>query len=124
VLSPSDIERMLSMSINVFENLWICDLTFSPSGDVNPHDILRGGLRSSHISGEGLSVISHVTAGTYVSIAYDERTPVEHRELFPDPNAHGAVSVIVPSPDFVFAPIERACDMKSTMAPIQLTSNS
>jgi hypothetical protein len=42
------------------------DLTFSPFGDVNPHDIVRGGIRSSHMSGEGLSVILHVTAGIYV----------------------------------------------------------
>jgi hypothetical protein len=52
--------------INVFERFLTCDLTFSPSGDENLHDILRGGLRSSHMLEEGLSLISHVTAGTYV----------------------------------------------------------
>jgi hypothetical protein len=49
-----------------FKCLWTCNLTFSHSGDVNPHDIVREGLRSSHMSGEGLSVISHITAGAYV----------------------------------------------------------
>jgi hypothetical protein len=54
------------LSIHVFKRLWTCDLIFSPSGDVNPYDIVCGGLRSSHMSGEGLSVISHGTTGTYI----------------------------------------------------------
>jgi hypothetical protein len=52
--------------INVFKRLWTYNMTFSHSGDVHPHDIVRGGLISSQKSGEGLSIISHVTAGTYV----------------------------------------------------------
>jgi hypothetical protein len=54
------------LSINVLKRLWTCDLTFSPSGQVNPHDIVRGGLRSAHMPGEGLGVVSHIMAGTYV----------------------------------------------------------
>jgi hypothetical protein len=51
-----------SLYMNVFKRFWTCDLTFSPSGDVNPHDVVHGGLRSSHMSGEWFTTLCYLSS--------------------------------------------------------------
>jgi hypothetical protein len=60
------------LSINFFKHLWTCVLTSSPSGDVNPHDIVEDSdhltcsgrdLASYHMSRQGHTLRSDVTRG-------------------------------------------------------------